>query len=45
LDSLIFAAAEEQDCSTVLTKDLNSGQTVGGIQIINPFLQSHDFPV
>jgi hypothetical protein len=36
-DSLILAAAEEQDCSTVLTENLNSGQTVVGIQIINPF--------
>src|SRR5215469_12562353 len=37
-DSLILAAAEEQDCSTVLTEDLNPGQTVVGIQIVNPFL-------
>ena len=44
-DSLILAAAEEQDCSTVLTEDLNSGQTVAGIQIINPFLQNQDMPV
>jgi predicted nucleic acid-binding protein len=36
-DSLILAAAEEQDCSTVLTEDLNPGQTVGGIRIVNPF--------
>ena len=32
-DSLILAAAEEQDCSTVLTEDLNSGQTVAGMQM------------
>jgi len=44
-DSLILAAAEEQDCSTVLTEDLNSGQTVAGIQIINPFLQNQNMPV
>jgi len=41
-DSLILAAAEEQDCSTVLTEDLNPGQTVAGIQIINPFLENHE---
>jgi len=44
-DSLILAAAEEQDCSTVLTEDLNSGQTVAGIQIINPFLKNRAIPV
>jgi predicted nucleic acid-binding protein len=44
-DSLILAAAEEQECSTVLTEDLNSGQTVAGIRIVNPFLQNHDVPV
>ena len=43
-DSLILAAAEEQDCSTVLTEDLNPGQTVAGIQIVNPFLQDHEIP-
>jgi predicted nucleic acid-binding protein len=43
-DSLILAAAEEQDCSTMLTEDLNSGQTVDGIQIINPFLRNRDIP-
>ena len=44
-DSLILAAAEEQDCSAVLTEDLNAGQTVAGIQIVNPFLQEPDIPV
>jgi predicted nucleic acid-binding protein len=44
-DSLILAAAEEQDCSTVLTEDLNTGQTVAGIRIINPFLHNRDMPV
>ena len=43
-DSLILAAAEEQDCSTVFTEDLNSDQSVPGIQIINPFLRNHDIP-
>jgi len=44
-DSLILAAAEEQDCSAVLTEDLNAGQTVAGIQIVNPFLQEPHIPV
>ena len=41
-DSLILAAAEEQDCSRVLTEDLNPGQAVAGIQIVNPFLENHE---
>lgn len=44
-DSLILAAAEEQDCSTLLTEDLKSGQTVAGIHIINPFLRNQEMPV
>jgi predicted nucleic acid-binding protein len=44
-DSLILATAEEQDCSTVLTEDLNAGQTLAGIRVINPFLRNRDMPV
>lgn len=44
-DSLILATAEEQDCSTVLTENLNAGQTVVGIQIVNPFLKNQDISV
>jgi predicted nucleic acid-binding protein len=44
-DSLILAAAEQQGCSTVLTEDLNAGQTVAGIRVINPFLKNQDIPV
>jgi len=41
-DSLILASAEEQDCSSLLTEDLNPGQSVAGIQIVNPFSQSNE---
>jgi predicted nucleic acid-binding protein len=44
-DSLILAAAEEQECSTVLTEDLNSGKTLAGIRVVNPFLQDRAVPL
>jgi predicted nucleic acid-binding protein len=37
-DSLILAAADEAGCATVYTEDLQHGQVVGGVTIINPFL-------
>jgi predicted nucleic acid-binding protein len=36
-DSLILAAAACAGCSTVLSEDLNSGQTILGVKIQNPF--------
>ena len=36
-DSLIVAAAQAEDCTVVYSEDLNDGQTVGGVHIINPF--------
>ena len=36
-DSLILAAAESAGCSAVLSEDLNSGQTILGVKIRNPF--------
>ena len=37
-DSLIIAAAEQAGCTTLFTEDLQHGQTVGNITIVNPFL-------
>jgi predicted nucleic acid-binding protein len=37
-DGLIIAAAEQANCPVIYSKDLNSGQTIRGINIINPFL-------
>jgi predicted nucleic acid-binding protein len=36
-DSLILTAAASAGCSTILSEDLNSGQTVLGVKIQNPF--------
>jgi len=36
-DSLIVAAAEQARCIFLLSEDLNSGQTLRGIKIVNPF--------
>jgi predicted nucleic acid-binding protein len=36
-DSLILAAAASAGCSTVLSEDLNPGQTILGVSVRNPF--------
>jgi predicted nucleic acid-binding protein len=38
-DSLILAAAQLAGCTTVFTEDMQHGQTIGKITIVNPFLQ------
>ena len=37
-DGLIVAAAAEAHCSKLMTEDLQHGQIVEGVQIVNPFL-------
>ena len=37
-DSLIIAAAERAGCSSILSQDLNTGQSYHGILAVNPFL-------
>ena len=37
-DALILQAALQQDCERVLTEDLNHGQRIGGLTVVNPFL-------
>lgn len=37
-DGLILAAAARGGCRRLLTEDLNDGQTIGSVQIENPFL-------
>jgi predicted nucleic acid-binding protein len=39
-DSLIVAAAKSASCGFLLTEDLQSGQDLDGLTVINPFL--HD---
>ena len=36
-DSLLLAAARSARCRTVLTEDLQHGQTIDGVTILNPF--------
>ena len=36
-DALIIVSAEFAKCSILLTEDLNAGQTIKGVQIVNPF--------
>jgi predicted nucleic acid-binding protein len=38
-DSLIIAAAKAENCTTVYSEDLNDGQVVEGVKIVNPFNQ------
>ena len=37
-DSLILAAAMQAGCTTVYSEDMQHGQTVGKLTIVNPFL-------
>lgn len=43
-DSLIVAAAEQANCSILVTEDLNDGQKIRGIEIVNPF-KNPDFSI
>ena len=36
-DALIVAAAELSGCDTLYTEDLNNGQRIGRVTIVNPF--------
>jgi predicted nucleic acid-binding protein len=39
-DALIVAAAKAAACRYLLTEDLNSGQDLEGLEVVNPFLQT-----
>ena len=39
-DALVVAAALESGCSTLLSEDLQHGQTIRGLTVRNPFLES-----
>jgi len=36
-DALIVAAAEYANCTMLYSEDMNAGQTIRGIRIVNPF--------
>jgi predicted nucleic acid-binding protein len=37
-DSLILRMARQSGCSILLTEDMNHGQVIDGVRIVNPFL-------
>jgi predicted nucleic acid-binding protein len=39
-DALIVAAALEAGCDTLFSEDLQHGRTIGGLAILNPFVES-----
>lgn len=42
-DALMLAAAQQQGCQFMLTEDLQHGQMVDGLRIVNPFLVEPEF--
>jgi predicted nucleic acid-binding protein len=38
-DALIVAAAIEAGCGTVYSEDMQHGRTIGGVRIVNPFVE------
>jgi predicted nucleic acid-binding protein len=39
-DALIVAAAVEAGCDTLFSEDMQHGRSIGGLAIVNPFLES-----
>jgi predicted nucleic acid-binding protein len=37
-DACIIAAAEQAQCKVLFTEDLNPGQQIGGMKVVNPFI-------
>jgi len=37
-DSMIVAAAEQSGAARLLSEDMNHGEVIAGIRIVNPFL-------
>ncbi|MBV8629282.1 MAG: PIN domain-containing protein [Silvibacterium sp.] len=44
-DSLIIAAAKAASCRYLLTEDLQAGQDLSGVLVVNPFLQDPASPL
>ncbi len=38
-DALIIVAAAKSNCARLYTEDLNHGQVINGVRIVNPFLE------
>ncbi|MFC4309249.1 PIN domain-containing protein [Steroidobacter flavus] len=43
-DALIVASAEEVEATLLYTEDLNAGQTIAGVRIVNPLAANYDLP-
>ena len=41
-DAIILASAQTAGCSVLMSEDMNTGETVGGVRIVNPFAVSAD---
>jgi predicted nucleic acid-binding protein len=41
-DALIIASAEQAEASLLYTEDLNAGQTIAGVKIVNPLSTDYD---
>jgi predicted nucleic acid-binding protein len=41
-DGMIIAAAEQSEASELVTEDLNHGEVIAGIRIVNPFREGPD---
>ncbi len=39
-DALVVSAAAHAECSVLLTEDLQDGQSVDGLTVVNPFLHA-----
>jgi predicted nucleic acid-binding protein len=39
-DALIIAAAVKAGADRILTEDLNAGQTISGVRVVNPFIDA-----
>ncbi|MCL2489723.1 MAG: PIN domain-containing protein [Propionibacteriaceae bacterium] len=42
-DALIIEAAVAGGCTTLLTEDLNDGETINGVRIVNPFTATDEY--
>ena len=39
-DAIVLASAQTAGCSVLLIEDMNAGELVGGVRVVNPFLDA-----
>ena len=39
-DAIVLASAQTAGCNELFSEDLNTGEMIGGVRIINPFVQN-----